>query len=237
MAAEWADGPDVVAAMVATDMLGAASGRGLVALARTGHVRRIPRGGRLFAQGDHAADIYLLLEGRIEISSVTADGRRQLHTSILPPQLFGELGPLADDVRTAAATAVSASFVWSTDIARFEEFLATEPAAGRALLASLARQVIATGALVDDLRGLDLTGRLAKRLLSLVTPSFDRLPANGAAIPAVVTQADLASLANGSREQVTRILADLQRTGLVSRQGRRVVLTDVAGLARLAGLA
>lgn len=162
--------------------------------------------------------------------------RRQLHTSILPPQLFGELGPLAADVRTAAAVALEASATWSTTTACFDAFLRAEPAVARALLASLAKQVIATGGLVDDLRGLDLRGRLAKRLLALVTASFDRLPSDGTPIPALVTQADLASLANGSREQVTRILSDLERAGVIGRQGRRVVLRDVDALAGLAGL-
>jgi CRP-like cAMP-binding protein len=52
----------------------------------------------------------------------------------------------------------------------------------------------------------------------------------------VVTHADLASLCGGSRENVTRILSEFQRRGLVERDGRRYVLKNVAGLGRLAGL-
>lgn len=236
MTARGVDEEQVVAAMAATEMLAASSHRGLAALVRTGHVRQLPKGHCLYHQGDAAPDLFVLLSGRVEISSVTADGRRQLHTSILPPQLFGELGPLAGEARTAAAVALEESVAWSTTAECFDTFLYTEPAAARAVIASLAKQVTATGGLVEDLRGLDLRGRLAKTLLSLVTTSFERLPPDGSAIPSIVTQADLASLANGSREQVTRILADLQRAGAVSRQGRRIVLSDVAVLAALAGL-
>ncbi len=89
---------------------------------------------------------------------------------------------------------------------------------------------------MEDLLFLDLKGRVAKRLLQLVAPSLDELPANGTTLPSVVTHADLASLCGGSRENVTRILSEFQRRELVDRDGRRYVLKDVGGLKRLAGL-
>ena len=87
-----------------------------------------------------------------------------------------------------------------------------------------------------DLLFLDLKGRVAKRLLGLCTPSLDELPDDGSVVPSVVTHADLAALAGGSRENVTRILSELQRRRLVKRDGRRYVLANVQGLRRLAGL-
>jgi CRP/FNR family transcriptional regulator/CRP/FNR family cyclic AMP-dependent transcriptional regulator len=87
----------------------------------------------------------------------------------------------------------------------------------------------------DDLLHLDLKGRVAKRLLQLVTPSLDDLPSDGVLVP-TVTHADLASLCGGSRENVTRILAEWQRRGLVQRDGHRYVLKKVSGLAKIADL-
>jgi CRP-like cAMP-binding protein len=77
---------------------------------------------------------------------------------------------------------------------------------------------------------------VAKRLLQLVAPSLDEIPSEGAVVPAVVTHADLASLCGGSRENVTRILSEFQRRGLLDRDGRRFVLRKPSGLAKLAGL-
>jgi CRP/FNR family transcriptional regulator len=96
--------------------------------------------------------------------------------------------------------------------------------------------VQATESFVDDLLYLDLKGRVAKRLLQLVAPSLDDLPGDGAVVPSIVTHADLASLCGGSRENVTRIISDLQRRGFVERDGRRFVLRKISGLARLAGV-
>jgi CRP/FNR family transcriptional regulator len=67
------------------------------------------------------------------------------------------------------------------------------------------------------------------------TSSLEDLPDAGTAVPAL-THADLASLCGGSRENVTRIVADFQRRGLVQRDGQRYILKKPAQLAKIAGL-
>jgi CRP/FNR family transcriptional regulator/CRP/FNR family cyclic AMP-dependent transcriptional regulator len=205
-------------------------------LAERGMIRRYRRGTYLFHQGDDSPEVFFLLEGRVEISSLSVGGHRQLHTTLDQPQFFGELGVLGGMTRTAAALALDESNVWAVSAPTFLDFLSDEPAASQALLRALARQVQSQEAFVEDLLHLDLKGRVAKRLLQLVSPSLDELPSDGAALPAIVTHADLASLCGGSRENVTRILSDLQRRGFVERDGRRYVLRKISGLARLAGV-
>ena len=205
-------------------------------LAARGTVRQYRRGTYLFHQGDDSPDVFFLSHGRVEISSLSFNGHRQLHTTIDQPQFFGELGVLGEMPRTAAALSLEESTVWVVPGHVFLAFLADEAGASRALLRALARQVQSNEAFVDDLLFLDLKGRVAKRLLQLVAPSLDELPDDGAVVPAVVTHADLASLCGGSRENVTRILSDFQRRGLVERDGRRFVLLKISGLARLAGM-
>jgi CRP/FNR family transcriptional regulator/CRP/FNR family cyclic AMP-dependent transcriptional regulator len=153
-----------------------------------------------------------------------------------PPQLFGELGTLGELARGIGALALDDCLVWEVAGQAFLRFLADQPSASRALIRALARQVNSYDALIDDLLFLDLKGRVAKRLLGLVAPSLDELPGDGAIVPSVVTHADLASLAGGSRENVTRILSDFQRRGIVAREGRRYVLKDVKALRRLASI-
>jgi CRP/FNR family cyclic AMP-dependent transcriptional regulator len=205
-------------------------------LAGQGAVHDFRRGTYLFHQGDEASDVLFLWKGRVEISSLSATGHRQLHTTLEPPQFFAELGVLGEVPRTATALALEDSAVWTVRGEIFLRFLAERPQASRALLRALAREVVEHESLIDDLLFLDLKGRVAKRLLGLVSPSLDELPPDGAVVPSLVTHADLASLSGGSRENVTRILSDFQRRGLVERVGRRYVLNNIAGLRRLAGL-
>ena len=227
---------DLADSMAQTPILAATPKRAVRELAEEGVLHHYRRGTYVFHQGDKAPDIHFLYKGRIEISSISVTGHRQLLTTLDRPQFFGELGVLGEQRRTATALALEESSVWVIQSEDFLALLSKQFAAARALLRSLAQQIQAHESFVEDLLFLDLKGRVAKRLLQLVTPSLDDLPPNGTALPSVVTHADLASLCGGSRENVTRILSDFLRRGLVTRDGRRYVLKDVGGLKRLAGL-
>lgn len=226
----------LVEEMSATPLFDGASAATIARLAERGTVRRYRRGTYLFHQGDDSPEVFFFVSGKVEISSLSASGHRQLHTTLDRPQFFGELGVLGGMPRTAAAIALEESSVWVVPGSAFVDFLAEQPLASLSIMRALARQVQSHEAFVEDLLYLDLKGRVAKRLLQLVAPSLDDLPEDGAVLPSVVTHADLASLCGGSRENVTRILSDFQRRGFVERDGRRFVLKRISGLARLAGV-
>ena len=223
--------------MAETPILGGTRRAAIAALAKSGALHAYRRGTYIFHQGDAAHEMHFLFEGRVEISSDSVTGQRQLHTTLEPPAFFGELGVLGDIPRTATALALEESRVWVVPGEAWLKFLDEHPEVSRALLQALARQVQAHEAFVEDLLFLDLKGRVAKRLLQLVAPSVEDLPRNGGAVlPSVVTHADLASLCGGSRENVTRILSEFQRRGLITKNDRRYTLKNVEGLRKLAQL-
>lgn len=221
--------------MLATPLLEGVPANAVRRLVAAGRVRHYRKGTYLCHQGDPADEILFLLLGRVEISSISVTGNRVLHATVDTPQFVGELGVLAEIDRTASVLTLEDCEVWIAGATDFLDFLTEEPSAARSLLRALARQVQSHEAFVDDLLFLDLKGRIAKRLLQLATPSLDDLPDDGVMIPSV-THADLASLCGGSRENVTRILTEFQRRGLVQRDGHRYVLKRVSGLAKIAGL-
>ena len=225
----------IVKAMLTTPLVAGVPAKAIRGLAAQGRSRNYRKGTYLCHQGDPAEEIYFLCRGRLEIASVSFSGNRILHATIDTPQFVGELGVLAESDRTASVLTLEDCEIWVANADGFLALLAEEAAAARGLLRALARQVEANEAFVDDLLFLDLKGRVAKRLLQLATPSLDDLPRDGVMIPAV-THADLASLCGGSRENVTRILSDLQRRGVVLRDGQRYQLKKVAALAKIAGL-
>jgi CRP/FNR family transcriptional regulator, cyclic AMP receptor protein len=210
-------------------------GSPLSALVASGNLRTYRKGTYLCHQGEDAPDVFFLLSGRLEVSSVSPNGTRMFHASMGEPQFVGELGALGEITRTASVVALVDSQVWVGPADEFVQAIAAKPAASRVVMRALARQVQAGQAFVDDLLFLDLKGRVAKRLLQMVTPDLDQLPSDRTMVPDV-TQADLASLCGGSRENVARILKELERRGLIRREGHRYLLLKVAGLAKIADL-
>jgi CRP/FNR family transcriptional regulator/CRP/FNR family cyclic AMP-dependent transcriptional regulator len=228
---------DVVAALRLTPYLRHVDEDVVADLAAAGKIREYKRGTYVCHEGEDAPDVYFLVAGRVEISSSASNGSRVLHATVDIPQFLGELAVLGAMPRTASVLTLDASTVWMVEGETFLRFLTAQPEASREALRALAQQVRAQEAFVDDLLFLDLKGRVAKRLLQFVTPSLEDLPADGAVAPSGVTHADLASMCGGSRENVTRVLSEFQRRGLIEKDDRRrYVLTKVSGLAKLAGL-
>ena len=225
----------LAAAMASTPVLQGVRRGDIKTFAARGSVRRFRRGTYICHQGDPSPEVYFLVEGRIEIASFSPTGARILHATVDTPQFLGELGVLGDLPRGADLLALDDSDLWTVPGDDFLAFVTGQAGAARQLLAALARQIQEHQAFADDLLYLDLKGRVAKRLLQMGTPSLEDLPATGTSIPAL-THADLASLCGGSRENVTRIVADFQRRGLVQRDGHRYVLRKPAQLAKIAGL-
>ena len=219
-----------------TPLLAEAPEEAVSELSSAGVARSYAKGTYLFLQHDEAATVYFLWDGRVEITTSSVTGSRQLHTTIEPPQFFGELGVLGDMPRTATALAVEDTTAVAIPAEAFLGFVEQHPTASRALLRALARQIASHEGLIEDLLYLDLKGRVAKRLLGLVSSTLEDLPADGAVIPSDITHSDLAGLSGGSRENVTRILSEFQRREFISRNGKRYVLRDVRALAQLAGL-
>lgn len=203
--------PDVPAALTA-------------AFSDQGMPRTFRRGTYLFHEGDTASEVYLLEEGEIEITSFTMGGHRRLVTTLTPPRMFGEFAVLGEITRTASALALTDVKVSSLRGDAFLTMIENNPAVARELLRGLARFVASHEDQIEDLLFLDLRGRVAKRILDLAGES---------GVTPAITQADLASLCGGSRENVTRTLSELQKRGYIEKTGRRYTILNRAHLEKL----
>jgi CRP/FNR family transcriptional regulator/CRP/FNR family cyclic AMP-dependent transcriptional regulator len=180
-------------------------------------------------QGDPSTEVFMLLEGRLEVSTVSPEAKPQLQSVLEPVQLFGELGVLAGTPRTASVLCLEDSRIWTLGRDAFTALVEAQPSVAMDLLGAMARQVLSKESLAEDLVWLDLKGRLAKRLLDLAVEDPDGPPV----VPSI-TQADLASMCGVTRESVSKTLATFERRGVVHREGRRYLLLDTEALRRFA---
>jgi CRP/FNR family transcriptional regulator/CRP/FNR family cyclic AMP-dependent transcriptional regulator len=178
-------------------------------------------------QGDPSTEVFMLLEGRLEVSTVSPEAKPQLQSVLEPVQLFGELGVLAGTPRTASVLCLEDSRIWTLGRDAFTALVEAQPSVAMDLLGAMARQVLSKESLAEDLVWLDLKGRLAKRLLDLAVEDPDGPPV----VPSI-TQADLASMCGVTRESVSKTLATFERRGVVHREGRRYLLLDTESLRR-----
>jgi CRP/FNR family cyclic AMP-dependent transcriptional regulator len=186
----------------------------------------------IFMQGDPPNEVFFIIKGRVAISSTAAEGQVLLYAFLGPGDLFGELGVLGNMSRSATVEALDDCSIWGVSGKAFVRLVSEEPSVAQILLEALARQVVALNSNTEDLLFLDLKGRVAKRLLGLA--GHPPAEASDVDVPGDVSQKQLAHLVGGTRENVSRVLSEFQRRGIVKRDGHHYTLTDVAALRRFA---
>ncbi len=84
----------------------------LSALRRIAKETSFPAGQVIFKEGDHGDGVYLVRDGRIEISAAVTQNSRSVLSRVEPGEAFGEMAVLETKPRSATATALTASTVY-----------------------------------------------------------------------------------------------------------------------------
>jgi CRP-like cAMP-binding protein len=104
-------------------------------------------GQSLFRQGDPGDALYLLVAGQMEVRIPVRDGEEYPCTTLDAGAIFGEIGPLLEEPRTASVVARTDARLWRLSRERFQAALDRGEAwASKFLLATvrtLARRLVA----------------------------------------------------------------------------------------------
>lgn len=196
--------------------------------------RNFERGELLCRQGDPGESMHLIETGRLSVSASLPSGDRVTLRILGPGECFGELalvGPFTS--RTAEVRAMEPSSTLVLRRAAFEALLAQDHSLERALLLLLAERVdqLSTALLEGLFVGLDR--RVERRLVELA----GRGSGGEGTVVLLLTQAQLADLAGGTRPSVNAALQRLVRAGIISLGRGRVLIHDLGELTRRAARA
>lgn len=239
--------------------LSGASARGLARLEQRTEVVPYEAGAVIFDQGDRPTHLFVVKSGRVEVFKTYDDGEVEVQRELGPGELLGELGILGGHTRSASVRAVEPTEVWAMHREAFLELYEAEPAVSVEVATTLARYLLDVDEVAEDLLGLDLEGRVAKRLLGLTRREGGGVYIAGAsegmtqeevqvklrevaqsrnALEADFDNLDeLALMSGGTRGTVAGILAGFERDGLIVTAEGNVIVIDPDGLAQEAGLA
>lgn len=197
-------------------------------LATHGRQMRVRKGQVLLAVGLPANDVYLVIEGCVSVSLISAQGRETVLRAIGPGEMFGELAAIDGEPRSADVVAAESSSLLVIPGATFVDLIGREPVLSLWLARYLAHQVRYLTNRIYELSTMGVGPRLQAELLRLAGEPDVK---GAAAISRVPTQAELAARIGTNRETVTREFSLLVKEGLVVREGRRIVVPSVERLA------
>jgi CRP/FNR family cyclic AMP-dependent transcriptional regulator len=203
--------------------------------------RRFRRGEVIFHAGDPGDGLFILISGEVKIALPSETGDEAILATLGAGDVFGELALLDGAPRSATATARVAAETVVLPRDRFHALIASEPAVRDALLASIAGELRRLTTHVEELHFLDMTGRLAARLVRLAEEARVAAPATGSSgsggsepgsirLRSSLTQAELASMVGCTRQSVNKLLGQFADDGLVRLDREGMTVTNLTGL-------
>jgi CRP/FNR family transcriptional regulator, anaerobic regulatory protein len=201
-------------------------------LARLGSHRTLRRGETLFAAGDDNAICATLISGALKISSFDEGGTEHILSLIHPAGFVGEMfAPLAR--HDVIALTDSRLCLFTRD--HYEAAATRFPALGQALLRRASEDLFESRALIALMTGRTSRQRVAGFLMAMANAASDSPCHPAASFDLVLTRGELASLLGLTIETTSRQLTQLERDGIIRRNGPRGI--DLVDAARLGSLA
>lgn len=183
----------------------------------------------IFAQGDDADSLYIILSGCVKIFTLSTGGKETVLTFMGPGEVLGEIAVLDGGVRTAGATPIEETRVVMLSQGRFLKYLETHPLVSLEIIRVLCARLRRTDQFVEEMTTLQAAPRLAKALLR-IADQYGKDEADGSVHLSIkVSQANLGAHAGLMRENVNRQLKLWEEEGiLISKAGAITLLNPEA---------
>ncbi|WP_214811475.1 MULTISPECIES: Crp/Fnr family transcriptional regulator [unclassified Exiguobacterium] len=192
------------------------------------HLERVEvePGEYLCQQGDDAKQLYLLVEGKLKITHMSAAGRRLVLSFKHPFDLVGDIEYVRRIPLMNTVEAVTPVQVFRISYAALEQVGTDNPAFLRFLLETITMKFELKSHSMSFNLLYPVEVRLASYLLSM-TPEKQTLP--------VTDLVDAADLIGTSYRHLNRVLLQFSRDGLIDRTKRTIEIIDRAGLMERVG--
>ena len=193
--------------------------------------RSLPAGTPVLLRSERKTDVHFLVSGALRVTSYAANGRQVTFRDPKEGEHFGDIAAIDGQPRSADVVTLKPSVVASLDREDFLALLRDEPMVAERVMRGLAVLVRQLSDRVIDLSTLGVQNRVHAELLRLAR--LAGVVDNRSRLEPVPTHAELANRIGTNREQVTRELNALRRDGLLAKEGKALLVPDVARLAAL----
>lgn len=185
--------------------------------------KRFDRNAVVVQKGDPSVSLYVIVSGRVKMTSLSQEGKEVTFAYIGPGELFGETAVLDGTTHTMNVTTLEPTIVRIVSRLDFHDAVRRNPQAALALATILSARLRLTSELAEDVAFLPVAARLAKRLLQLAD-QYGTATANGVTIGLRLCQHDLASLVSSTRESINKHLRLWEAEGLLKAKPGTVTI-------------
>lgn len=199
-----------------------------IRLSRACTVATIGRGEQIFGRGERCDKLFLILEGKVKMTTEGVGGRAAIVRMAGAMDTIGHRSVLAGERHATSAVAIDDTTLVVVPRAEALTLLRENPGVSAYAMKVLARDLRAGWQRGVALAQKQIRGRLADSLLTL----RDKYGYCGSTrrINIRATREELAQLSNMTTANAIRTLSAFAAEGLVSVSGREITITDEQGL-------
>jgi CRP-like cAMP-binding protein len=191
------------------------------------------RGEGLFRQGAPAQSFYLLEQGQVKLTQLTADGELVLVRLVVSGEAFGGVAALKERTYPVSAEAAENCVALSWKGRTMDRLLREHPQLAMNFIAFLAERLHDMQARYEELATEQVEQRLARTLLRLVQRAGRRVE-GGVLLDVRLSRQELAEMTGTSLFTVSRILNRWQEAGVIQLRRQRILVRHPHGLVTIA---
>jgi CRP/FNR family cyclic AMP-dependent transcriptional regulator len=195
--------------------------------------RRYGKHDVLVHEGDSADALFIVVDGAVSVSNITAEGKEVILSILKAGDTFGEMGLLDAQPRSATVRALRDTHVMILGREVFMNLLERRSSLNQALLASLAQRLRETNLAVQAASYMHIDARLTEALHSLAMRFGERVD-GGTKITVRLTNQQMASMVGTSRETLNRTLNRFWDEHLIDMRTGYIVIPDGSKIAQAA---
>ncbi len=188
-----------------------------------GHRKQYKKERILFWQGDPVDSIFILKQGAIKLSSISADGKTYTYSVLGHGGLAGADALLVGKAHQTMAEAMEDTDTLVIPAAQFEQLLSGHPEFSLLVMKKLAQEVHSLTGKVRDFSLLDVQQRLKSSLIALAG-EHGIMTEKGIRIDLDLTHEEIGEMVAANRTTITACLSELRRQGYLWTQGRRLFI-------------
>lgn len=187
-------------------------------------VQRFERNQVIYAMGDSPDAMYLIESGLVKVVQFSADGKEKITGICQKGDLFGEICFCEKGARENQAVALEPVSLISFRMSQLMDVLQKNPELTVKLLMVFCARLVECHTQIASLAFDEVRERLGKEILRLSLLLGGHPEKGGVQLPASLTHQQLANLVNTTRENVTMVMNQFRRWGLVEyRRGKILV--------------
>jgi CRP-like cAMP-binding protein len=177
--------------------------------------------------------VYMIKQGRVRLYHVTENGQEVPTAILVPGQLFG-LGALFGKAGDATfAEALDDTVVCDAAAQDFINMMARHPVLMAKVMMAMARQMLRLESTIESIVSRPVAARLAELLITLAEQA--ERSSSGAILVPSYSHEEMGKMIGATRESVSRTLGDWRRVGIITMQGRRILVQKPGSLRAQAG--